>query len=656
MNNNKLNINKTKYEYLKDNLSLFPVKPIITYTIPVPKKEENSDTEFFDRNYPDVKISNIKLNSMINKTAKALLALGVKKGDIVTICHTNTPETIYMDYALNLIGAIPSYIYPNLTSGEIKFFIDELNSKYLFILDDEPIRENVKKALDNDSIKIISSTPIESFPGLFKVAASSKMKAVKRTELPNEIKWNDFIKNGKKINAIDKANYIPNTVSTYVHTSGTSNVPKAVMLSNENCNCMTMNFEIDGVNWVQNDIAVQTIPQFVAYGIVTNHLYLCNNINTVLIPEMEPKNFYDLIKKYKPSYSFTTPSHARELIKRPTDMSKTKMFYFGGDGFDDVEKKMNEYIRENGGNVVAFQGYGATEMSAATINTSPLNHKIGSVGKLIGKTEGKIVEPGTFNEITAPNTIGELCLTGPGLTLGYAGNSKELTEDVFIKHPDGKTYVHMGDLMSKDEDGFFYYNGRMKNVITRKSFTFSPKEIEDAIMKHKNVKQCIVIPKYSKDEGETPSAHIVLNDYSNVEKTMEEIIELVNCNVQEFHRPTDYKIREEIIRTRNNKNNLTALKIEDTVMLFPGVLNATINNSEDNNYEYDLQIRVDSNIVNNNIHDLIEEIKVHIKKIANILKFNVGEIKYNINYVDLKYVDSDVVKEIENINKYVKKI
>ena len=74
---NIMNINKTKYRYFMDNLSLFPVGINMIYTLPVPKGMESKKDEFFDRNYPDVKISNIKINSMINKVAKALVALGV---------------------------------------------------------------------------------------------------------------------------------------------------------------------------------------------------------------------------------------------------------------------------------------------------------------------------------------------------------------------------------------------------------------------------------------------------------------------------------------------------------------------------------------------------------------------------------------------------
>ena len=196
MENAKLNINKTKYRYFMDNVK--PEGTAIIYTIPVPKGEEKPTDEFFDRDYPDVKISYKKFIKMIDKTAAALLAYGVKKGDIVTVCHTNTPEIFYMDYALNKIGAIPNYIYPNITADEMKYFIEELDSKFVFVLDEPDIKKNMKKALEGTDIKVISSSVIEAFPSLFKMIAAKK-KPTQSVEIPNEIKWADFIKNGEKI-------------------------------------------------------------------------------------------------------------------------------------------------------------------------------------------------------------------------------------------------------------------------------------------------------------------------------------------------------------------------------------------------------------------------------------------------------------------------
>ncbi len=626
MENAKLNINKTKYRYFMDNVK--PEGTAIIYTIPVPKGEEKPTDEFFDRDYPDVKISYKKFIKMIDKTAKGLLAYGVKKGDIVTVCHTNTPEIFYMDYALNKIGAIPNYIYPNITAEEMKYFIEELDSKFVFVLDEPDIKKNMKKALEGTDIKVISSSIIEAFPPLFKMIAKKK-KPVESVEIPNETKWADFIKNGNAIKEVKENPYIPNDTCSFVHSSGTSGTPKAIEVSNENDNSHPMNYSLKGVEYQRGSRCVQTIPEFVEYGKTTTHLSFCNNICIVVIPEMDSKNFYDLVKKYRAEYAFATPSHAKELVKRNTDMSFIKNYLFGGDGFDDVEETLNNYIKENNGTVPACQGYGTSEFSAGCIFNFPSNNanKVGSIGTLVPSADYVIVEPNTLNIITEPNVIGELCLSGVGVTKGYAGDSKNETEKVFVKHSDGKTYVHTGDYISVDEDGFFYYHGRIKNIIKRKSFAFSPQEIVDAIMKHENVKSCMVIPRYSREEGETPSAHIVLNDYSDCEKTLDEIKSLVDENVQEFHRPTHYKIRKSIPLTKNNKNNITALKIEDTATMFDGVVSADIEAHNTSEYEFYLKVKIRSDKSND---EIIEALEKHINKIANIIKFNVGKIKYEI--------------------------
>ena len=656
MNNNLLDIKKTKYRYFMDNLKLFPIRPLIKYTVPVPKDSsvDESKQEFFDRNYPCVTITNMHFKRMIEDTAKALVALGVKKGDIVTICHTNTPEMFCMDYALSKIGAIPNYIYPNVTKDEMKYYIDELNSKYMFILDDDAIRRNVKEVVKNTDIKVISSSPIESFNEIFKKIAKKK-NGESKVLIDNEIKWNDFIKNGKNIK-VNEVEFVPNTIATYIHSSGTSSVPKAIMMSNENLNCVPHNYEVDGITFDPKFSVIQTIPLFVSYGLGINQLMFCNNICSILIPEMEPKNLYDLVKKFQSELCYATPSHARELIKRPVNMKNAYLYGFGGDGFDDVEEKVNNYIKENGGNSVSYQGWGASETSSIATLTSPIAHKLGSVGKLSGDTKVVLIKPDSsldnIEYITEPHEVGEACVTGPGVTLGYAGESKEETKNVYVKHPDGKTYVHMGDYISFDEDGFYYYHGRIKNVITRKSFTFSPNEIKNAIMKHPNVKQCFVIPKYSKDEGETPIAHIILNSNDNMENTLSEIIDIVNTNVQEFHRPTDYVIRDKMPITRNNKVDFNALKIEDAARMCEDVSDAVVIPQNDGDYDYVLNVIINSNICGD-MENIEKKINDKITEISKILKFKLGKIKLNIDMIDIKYEDYSVVDKKYN---YVKSL
>ncbi|MBQ4572497.1 MAG: acyl--CoA ligase [Clostridia bacterium] len=637
MSDQFMNINKTKYRYFMDCFDLSVKRTAIKYTIPVDKAPPSPEG-FYNRDYPVVDISNKKFVDMIEKTAKALVALGVKKGDYVVMCSSNVPEMLYMDYALNKIGAIPNYVYPNITVEEMRFYLSEIETHYIYILDEPDIRNMVLESIEGFDIKaVIASGVLESFPLLFKKIAELKNGKPKLRQSDFIINWSDFIKGGKTIKEVKENPYVENDTCSIVHSSGTSKIPKAIMETNENVNAISRIYDIVDFKYIPNNVAVQTIPHFVEYGKTTNHTYLCHNVVIVLIPEMNPKNFYDLIKNFKPHYSYSTPSHIRELVKRPVDMSNSILIVVGGDAFDDIELKAYDYMKENNSNALIYQGYGSSEMSAVTMFNLPNTHKVGSLGKPAGDVKAKIVDVGTFDEITTPNTVGELCLTGPGVTKGYAGNSIEETAEVFKKHPDGKVWVHMGDLAYFDEDGFYFYEGRIKNVIARKSFKFSPKEIEDVVLEHSNVLQCIVVGKFDKEEGQVPSAHIVLKDSTTTKKTLDEIITLVNENVQEFHRPTVYKVKSEIIRTRNNKININGLKLEDLATVHNGIFDAEVTMSVDESYDLNMKLYTNSENVNK------EEIIKFIETVGKNEKILSGKIKYifvkdeSLGYI--KYVD-----------------
>ena len=121
MYKNKININKTKYRYFLDNANKFLNKTAITYVIPIEKGPTDEDSVDLNRIYKDVKISKRKLIEQINMTADALWMMGIREGDIVTICSSNTPETIYasntsievflnLDYAQFI--AVKDFLHP----------------------------------------------------------------------------------------------------------------------------------------------------------------------------------------------------------------------------------------------------------------------------------------------------------------------------------------------------------------------------------------------------------------------------------------------------------------------------------------------------------------------------------------------------------------
>lgn len=657
MKDNKLDINKTKYRYFMDNANKFLDKTAITYTIPVEKGETPEDSVDLNRVYKDIKITKRELIDNIDLVADALWMMGIREGDIVTICSSNTPETIYIDYALNKIGAVPNYIYPNLTADEMKYFFNEVEGEYVFMLGEPEIKKSVLEAANNSTVKtIIEASAIESFPGIFKFIANSKNKSKEVTD-SKILKWNDFIKLGKHNKGVAKeCKYDENKMSCLMHTSGTTSTPKAVMQSNKNPNAIVRNYELSRQKFEPGKRYLQVLPIFVSFGNSTFQAMFCNNVEIVMIPEMNPKNFPGLVDKYEPNYLTVTPSHWAALPKSKK-MSNRNLSFFeligtGGDGFANIEDRINSYLKQHGCNIPITDGYGSTEVSAIALSNLVSSYKKGSLGKPMGNVKVGIFDPETGEKLDT-DEVGEIAISGDTVTLGYYKDS-ETTNKVYRKHDDGNIWVHMGDLGRIDSDGFGHYEGRIKNIIARRSFKFSPLLEEKEIEKHPNVDKCCIVAMPSKEEGQVPSAHITLFDYSKKDETLNEIIKS-SSNIQELHRPISYKIRKEIPKTKNNKFNLNALRIEDIASMIPGVMNVEISVINDADYDYKLKIEVNPSLnekLDGDINNIEQEIKNNVKDVMISEKIARCNILYDIALVDKKYVDSSIHRE----KSYVKSL
>ena len=313
------NTERTKYNYFMTDRNKFLDKTALTYAIPIEKGPTPEDSVDLNRVYKDVKISRRELIEKTDKTADALVAMGIKKGDIVTICSSNTPETIYMDYALNKIGAVPHYIYPNATVESINHFLNITESKYMFYLDQPEIEKNVLEGIKGTKVKkLISTSVLEPFPEVFKFIAQKGKKKQNKTVSDdiNIINWKELMKIGSKNKGLAKeVPYDENAICSLVNTSGTSSTPKMVMESNKNINSIVKNYYISKQEFTAGDSYLQVLPVFVEFGRITTHTALCHEVEVIIIPEMNPKNFPGLMKKYRPNYTTVTPAHWDALTK-----------------------------------------------------------------------------------------------------------------------------------------------------------------------------------------------------------------------------------------------------------------------------------------------------------------------------------------------------
>ena len=462
------------------------------------------------------KITYKTLFSEIEKTASAFFDAGIRAGDIVLMTTVTVPETIYAFYALNRIGAISNMADPRTSTEGIRRFAQEVNAKIILTID--VAYPKIAQAAIGTSVKhIITLSPADSLPPIKKAAYKATKRQVKPVD-NNCQSWREFIassKNGISFPPIRATS----DCCVMVHTGGTTGTPKTVMLSNQNLNTMAMQYALLGIDLDREQSFLNIMPPFIAYGVVLGiHMPLCLGLNDILIPQLDPNKFADLILKYRPAHLAGVPMHYEQLRTSPkaqtADLSFFCMTGCGGDGMaEGFEIAINEFLFRHNCKYPITKGYGMTEISsAATTNKLELN-KLGSVGIPHLKTTVAIFEVGTDKELPYGES-GEICMCSPTVMLGYY-NAPDEEKNVLMKHSDGKTWIHSGDIGYMDEDGFLYINGRLKRMIIRPDgHNVWPSQIENVILSYPGIESCAVVglPNPNGTNGMIPTAFIVADD------------------------------------------------------------------------------------------------------------------------------------------------
>lgn len=520
------------------------------------------------------KLTYRQLIEKIDECAKSLVAMGVKKGDIVTICMPTTPEMVYMFYALSKIGAISNMIDPRKSAKEIEEYADEVNSKIFLGVDivGEKLR-NIKK---NTTVnKIIIATPYESFKTPLKQILKLKDKLSakeKRFIDTNECSsWDDFIKFGKTVSKVNEVEYVKDMPVTIVHTGGTTGRAKGVVLSNDNINCGAYQCEVSGLDFKDRGTWLDIMPPFIVYGVGNGlHLPLSMGMKVILMPKFDPTKFDEILLKHKPNYMAGVPSHYGYLLKsekmKNVDLSFFKTPIVGGDKMDyTLEQEVNKFFEEHNCKTKVIKGYGMSEVDAAvSVCIGSEINKLKSVGIPLSHTNIGIFNPET-NEELSYNQDGEVRITGPNTMLGYYNNPKE-EEKIFYTDKNGIKWVRSGDLGYFDEDALLYVKGRYKEMIIRPDgFKVYPTSIEDVILSHNDVSECKVVGcrDYTESQGELPKAFIRLKEnHKNKYIILEEIKAICERELAEYSLPFDYEIVDKFPVTGIGKINTIALKEE----------------------------------------------------------------------------------------------
>ena len=489
----------------------------------------------------------------VDRIAAALTQFNIVENECVTICMPNTPESIALIYAINKIGAIANIIHPLSSTKDIKRALDETNSGVLFCSDSS--MQNARDIKVKHFILVPNSTSLIKFKKMiYNIKESGNLKLGK-----NMISWSDFISYKTLDDPYKKRK--ANDPAAIIYSGGTTGKPKGIILSNLNFNAMalqTMNV-CDGLNPGSSVLAA--LPIFHVFGLaLCIHTALVCGMTAILVPKINTKKINSELKKYKPNIYPAVPSLLTMSLKGAdpgsSGLKDIKTVVVGGDYLSPQTKaEFEKFLKDHGSNGVVKVGYGLSEASGFCCSTAPIEEKYvqnGTLGVPNPDILVKAFEPNSDIE-KSNNDIGEICVTGPTIFMGYINEDKE-TKNTLVKHTDGKIWLHTGDLGYIDKNGFVYYTSRLKRMIISNGYNIYPIELEEIIKKCKYVEDCTVVAVPHKIKSQTPKAVIVLK--KDVEDTLavrSEIRKYCRDNIARYAIPTEFEYRKDIPKTAIGK-------------------------------------------------------------------------------------------------------
>ena len=492
----------------------------------------------------------------IDRAAKGLVKLGIRKGNRVTICMPNTPQALDCFYALNRIGAIPNMIHPLSAAQEIAFYLNASHSKAVLTLDQfyGKVAE-ILPQLDDDC-KVIIAKIADELPFPLSVLYPMTKAARQVPKLPKKgyTLWTDLTSSGKDV-TLPKDTGKANDCGAILYSGGTTGTTKGIMLSNLNFNALGLQtIAASGFQSIAGMKMLSIMPVFHGFGLgIGIHTVLIGGATCILVPQFSIKEYANILIKQKPQLIPGVPTLFEALLRadglQDADLSFLKGIFSGGDSLSpELKKKVDAFLKEHGCTEQIREGYGTTECVTASCLTPKDYARSGSIGVPFPDTYYKIVKVGTTEEVE-PNTEGEICVSGPTVMLGYMDNPTE-TAQTLRRHFDGRVWLHTGDLGFMDQDGFVYFRQRIKRMIITSGYNVYPSQLENIIDGHEKVLLSCVIGVKDDYRGQRVKAYVVpMPGVEPTEELKKNILDYCSHHIAKYAMPRELEFRKELPKT-----------------------------------------------------------------------------------------------------------
>jgi long-chain acyl-CoA synthetase len=565
--------NKAKYEarpWLKWYLPGVPTDVVVeeksvvdTFNETTDKWKNKTAIVFYGK-----KMNYQEIRDQVDRFATALADLGVKKGDKIALLLLNSPQFMIAYFGALKAGATLTTISPVYVGSEIKYQLEDSGARMIVCMD--ILYDNVEKSGVKLDAVILTSIS-EYLPGMKKFLGSSVLRAVyqKMAAPPVEVfekegfyRFQDLLKKYPP-NPPQIQFDVRNDIVTLPYTGGTTGRPKGAMITHYNFAAAR---QLGSKFW--GDIVQEGKETVIAY-LPFYHIYgqavvmmggLTEGYTSILITTPDPDDILSAIESYHGSIFYGVPSlyeYLKDYEKtNRVNWKKIKVLISGADALlEDTamgwEKRTSARIHE---------GWGMTETTSTGVVSPYGRAKIGSFGCPMPSCVAAIVEAEGTKFLPVGET-GELVFKGPNVFKGY-WNKLEATKEVFLE-VDGETWLRTGDLARMDEEGYFYFYDRKKDMIKYKGLQVFAREVEEVITSHPQVREAGVIGVPDPEVGEKVKAIVVLESEARGRVSEEDIMKYCAGKLASYMVPKIIEFRGEVPKTDIGKVSRRELREED---------------------------------------------------------------------------------------------
>jgi acyl-CoA synthetase (AMP-forming)/AMP-acid ligase II len=478
---------------------------------------------------PPRKITYAAYGELVELCARGLVAAGIRPGEMIAIYLPNCWEFGVIYHAATLAGAIPTTLNPTYREREVRYQVETSEAV----------------ALVSDGA-LLAGMHLSGLPMLRKVYTI-------RTPGPSGSQMFDVLFEARpKVSLPEAQRDSRRTLATLPFSSGTTGMPKGVMLSHYNLVTNVYQTLTPGEYGAiaQDDVVLCFLPMYHIYGLTVGlNLALMHGCTLVLMPRFDCERSLEIVVQEGVTLTLCVPPallaycHAADQGKFP---GEHKLRWMKSGAAPLASELARRFTGLTG--VPIRQGYGMTEASPVTHIgfLMPELYQPSSVGAPVALTDCRVLDEND-NELGVGGQ-GELVMRGPQFMLGY-WKSPDATAAVLR---DG--WYWSGDIVKKDERGLYYVVDRRKEMMKYKGFSIAPAEVESVLLEHPAVRDCGVVSRLDAGGEEIPCAFVVLRERELASQDVEaQLKDFVGERLTAYKVPREFYFVQSLPRTASGK-------------------------------------------------------------------------------------------------------